>query len=246
MSQPSLFHYQLFPYAFQSAHLVDEGFHDDDGHHREKLAIFLYTVNLEDDEPLAEQVDVLRGVEQEVVASVPVILPHGGEHIVDVEIGLLHLYLTFCQFAAVVVAHILIEGVERGDDAPVSPDTLDIGVHRTAQFTAFRLRHFVVLRLPERQQQCLDAVLLLHVKHVIIGVERVERNRFLLRVGEVHAVRPVCLAPDHFAQALIGVSRVHQYHVRTLLVVLPHEVVHKEGFAAARRTQHELVAVGGD
>ena len=30
----------------------------DDGHHREKLAIFLYTVNLEDDEPLAEQVDV--------------------------------------------------------------------------------------------------------------------------------------------------------------------------------------------
>ena len=91
MSQPSLFHYQLFPYAFQSAHLVDEGFHDDDGHHREKLAIFLYTVNLEDDEPLAEQVDVLRGVEQEVVASVPVILPHGGEHIVDVEVGLLHL-----------------------------------------------------------------------------------------------------------------------------------------------------------
>ena len=29
---------------------------------------------------------------------------------------------------AVVVAHILVEGVERGDDAPVSPDTLDIGV----------------------------------------------------------------------------------------------------------------------
>jgi len=25
---------------------------------------------------------------------------------------------------------------------------------------------------------------------------------------------------------------------------LPHEVVHKKGFAAARRTQHELVAVG--
>ena len=210
------------------------------------LAIFLYTVNLEDDEPLAEQVDVLRGVEQEVVASVPVILPHGGEHIVDVEVGLLHLYLTFRQFAAVVVAHILVEGVERGDDAPVSPDTLDVCVHRTAQFAALRLRHFVVLRLPERQQQCLDAVLFLHVEHVIIGVERVERNRFLLRVGEVHAVRPVCLAPDHLAQALIGVSRVHQHHVRTLLVVLPHEVVHKKGFAAARRTQHELVAVGGD
>ena len=48
----------------------------------------LYTVNLEDDEPLAEQVYVLRGVEQEGVASAPVILPHGSEHIVDVEVGL--------------------------------------------------------------------------------------------------------------------------------------------------------------
>ncbi len=69
---------------------------------------------------------------------------------------------------------------------------------------------------------------------------------FLLRVGEVHAVRPACLAPDHAAQALIGVSRVHQHDVRTLFVVLPHEVVHEERLAAARRTQHELVAVRGD
>ena len=58
----------------------------------------LNTVNLEDDEPLAEQVDVLRGVEQEVIASSPVILPHGGEHIINVEVGLLHLYLTLRQF----------------------------------------------------------------------------------------------------------------------------------------------------
>ena len=119
---------------------------------------------------------------------------------------------------------------------------LDIGVHRTAQFAAFRLRHFVVLRLPERQQQCLDAVLLLHVEHVIIGVERVERYGFFLRVGEIDTVRSACLAPDHPAQALIGVSRVHQHDVRTLFVVLAHEVVHEERLAAARRTQHELVA----
>ena len=37
-----------------------------------------------------------RGVEQEVVASAPVILPHGGEHVVDVEVGLLHLDVTLC------------------------------------------------------------------------------------------------------------------------------------------------------
>ena len=34
--------------------------------------------------------------------------------------------------------------------------------------------------------------------------------------------------------------------MRTLLVVLPYEVVHEKRLAAARRTQHELVAVGRD
>ena len=236
MSQPSLFHYQLFAHAFQTAHLVNKGFHDDDGHHREKLAILLYTVNLEDDEPLAEQVDVLRGVEQEVVASAPVILPHGGEHVVDVEVLLLHLDVTLRQFPAVVVAHVLVESVERRHDAPVCPDALDVGTHGTAQFPAFGFRHLVVLRLPERQQQRLDAVLLLHVKHVVVGVERVEADGLLLRVGEIHAVRAARLAPYHLAQSLIGVSRVHQYHMRALLVILSHEVVHEERLATARRT----------
>ncbi len=243
MSQPSLFHDKLFPHPFQPSHLVDEGFHDDDRHDRKKLAVFLYAVNFEDNEPLVEQVDVLRGVEQEVVTPAPVILPHGGEHVVDVEVGLLHLDVTLCQFLAVVVTHILVEGVERRHDATVRLDTLNVGTHGTAQFAALRLRHLVVLRLPERQQQGLDAVLLLHVEDIIIGVERVERYGLFLRVGEVHAVRSACLAPDHAAQALIRVSRVHQHDVRTLFVVLPHEVVHEERLAAARRTQHELVAV---
>ena len=35
-----------------------------------------------------------------------------GEHVVDVEVGLLHLDVTLCQFLAVVVTHILVEGVE--------------------------------------------------------------------------------------------------------------------------------------
>ena len=35
----------------------------------------------------------------------------------------------------------------------------------------------------------------------------------IFRVGEIHTVRSACLASDHAAQALIGVSRVHQYHM---------------------------------
>ena len=107
---------------------------------------------LKDNEAFAEQIDVLRGVEQEVVTSAPVILPHGGEHVVDVEVLLLHLDVTLRQFPTVVVAHVLIESVERGDDAPVCPDALDVGTHGTAQFPAFGFRHLVVLRLPECQQ----------------------------------------------------------------------------------------------
>ena len=33
----------------------------DDSHDGEQFAVLFYTVNLEDDEPLAEQIDVLRG-----------------------------------------------------------------------------------------------------------------------------------------------------------------------------------------
>ena len=158
------------------------------------------------------------------------------------KVGLLHLDVTLCQFLAVVVTHILVEGVERRHDATVGLDALNIGTHGTAQLAALRLCHLVVLRLPERQQQGLDAVLLLHVEDVIVGVERVERYGLLFRVGEIHAVRSACLASDHAAQALIGVSRVHQYHMCALLIILAHEVVHEERLAAARRTQHELVA----
>ena len=66
------FHAKLFPHAFQPPHLVDDGFHDDHGHDGEQFAIFFNRIYLEDDEPLADQVDVLRGVEQEIVTPAPV------------------------------------------------------------------------------------------------------------------------------------------------------------------------------
>ena len=48
----------------------------------------------------------------------------------------------------------------------------------------------------------------------------------------------------HLAQALVGVTRIDQHHVGALFKVLADEVVHEERLAAARRPQHELVAVG--
>ena len=39
MSQPSLFHDKLLSHTFQTPHLVDEGFHDDDRNHGEQLGV---------------------------------------------------------------------------------------------------------------------------------------------------------------------------------------------------------------
>ena len=51
---------------------------------------------------------------------------------------------------------------------------------------------------------------------------------------------------DEPAQPLVAVSRIHQQDVCTLLVIVAHEMVGKEGLAAARRPQDEFVAVCRD
>ena len=225
---PRLFHDELLAHTFEPPHLIDESLHDDDGHHGEEFAVLLDAVDLEDDETLGKQVDVLRRIEQEVVTSAAVVLPERGEEVVDVEVGLLHLDVACLQLLTVGAFHVLVKGVEAGRDAPVGAYQLHIGGHGAAQLGGLGLGDFLTLALPQREQQRLDAVLLLHVEDVVIGVEGVERDGLLFRVGEVDAVRPACLAPYHLAEPLIGVARVHEHHVRALLVVLAHEVVHEE------------------
>ena len=243
---PRLFHDELLAHTLEPPHLAYERFHDDDGHHGEEFAVFLDAVDLEDDETLGEQVDVLRRIEQEVVTSAAVVLPERGEEVVDVEVGLLHLDVACLQLLPVGAFHVLVKGVEAGRDAPVSANQLHIGGHGAAQFGGLGLGDFLTLALPQREQQRFDAVLLLHVEDVVVGVERIERDGLLFRVGKVDAVRPARLAPYHLAEPLIGVARVHEHHVRALLIVLSYEVVHEERLAAARGTEHELVAVGDD
>ena len=51
---------------------------------------------------------------------------------------------TAYQLAAVVVSQVLVETVETRHDIPVGADTLDIGVHGTAQLAALGLRDLVI------------------------------------------------------------------------------------------------------
>ena len=114
-----------------------------------------------------QQVDVLVRVQQEVVAPALVILPQRGQEVVDVEILPAHLDVPCRQLLPVIVQHVLVEGIERGGDVPVLLYPADVRRHRTAQLAALRLRDLLVLALPQRQQQRLDAVLLLHAELVV-------------------------------------------------------------------------------
>lgn len=59
MSQTCFFYENHLSDTFQPAHLVDEAFHDNDGHNREKVFVVLYGINFKDYESLAKKVNIL-------------------------------------------------------------------------------------------------------------------------------------------------------------------------------------------
>ena len=143
------------------------------------------------------------------------------QEIINIEIFPAYLDVPFLQFRPVIIQHILVEGIEAGNNTPVLLYLLDIRRYRTAQLTAFRFRDLVVLTLPEGEQQRFYAVLFLHVELVIVRKERIETDRFLFRIRVINPVRPLCFPVYHFAQTLIRVTRIDQYDMAVLFVILP-------------------------
>ena len=60
---PSLLQEYHLADALQPTHLVDEGLHNDDGHYREEYLIVLDVIQLKDDKPLVQEVQLLVGVQ---------------------------------------------------------------------------------------------------------------------------------------------------------------------------------------
>ena len=81
----------------------------------------------------------------------------------------------------------------------------------------------------------LDGLLLFDVKHTVLHVERIEGYRIALLIGEIDAVLAMRACMDKAAQSLIGISRVHQQHMRSLFIILAHHVVGEKRLPAARR-----------
>ena len=128
----------------------------------------------------------------------------------------------------------------------IRPDKFDVGAHGRTKFARFGLGDVFIGTFPQGKQQGTDALPLLHIIDVIIGIEGIEGNGMLISVGKIDPVLALGLAVDKLAQALIAVTRIDQEHVCPLLVILAYHVIGEERLATARRTEDKLVAVGND
>ena len=201
-------------------------------------------VQLEDNKAFVQQVQFLVGVEQVVILAALVI---GFKHVQEaVNVKVLFPDILPFKLSAVFVPDKLVERVEAGCYRPVARDTFDIGTYRIGQRHFFRpLRGFIV-PLPKGEYKGLDTLFLLDVKYPVLDIERVERYRVLVGVGEINPVLAVRAVVDKLGQPQVTVTRIYQQHVRPLLVILTHHVVGKETLPAAARPKYELVAVGRD
>ena len=204
---PSLLDEDDLPYSFQTPHLVDEQFHNDDGRDREKDGMILNRINFEDDKACIQEVELLVRVQQVVVFATFVVRLQHVEKIGQVKILFPDLFLT--KQCRIVGGEVLVKAVERRNDTIVRLDTLDKERHGIGKGDLLRTGGRLVVFLPQREQQCLDALPLFHVEYLIRRVEGVEADGTLVRVGKVDPVLTLCLVAYHLTQALIAVSRVH-------------------------------------
>jgi hypothetical protein len=80
----------------------------------------------------------------------------------------------FFQHLAVFGSHKLIEGIEAWNDVAFLFQFTDVERHGIRQSNLFRSCGRLVVLLPKRQEQCLDALSLLDVKDLILGEEGIE------------------------------------------------------------------------
>ena len=201
-------------------------------------------VQFKDYEAFMQQIQLLVGVQQIVILATLVI---GFKHVQEVvDVKILFPDVLLFKLSAVIIPNKLVERVEAGRYRFIPRDTFDIGTYRIGQRHFFRpLRGFIV-PLPQGEYKGFYTLFLFDVKYPVLDIERVERYRVLVGVGEINPVLAVRAVVDKLGQPQVAVTRIDQQHVCTLLVILAHKVVGKERLPATARPKYELVAVGGD
>ena len=180
MSQSCFLNQYHLADALQPTHLVDEGLHNDNGHYREEYLIVLDVIQLEDDKPLVQEVQLLVGVQEEIIFATFVVRLQDIEESPYIEV-LLACTLLF-KYLLILVTDKLIEGVERGLDALVGTNTLQEKIHRIGERHLLGSRRWLIVPFPQREDKCLDGLRLLNVEHTVLDIERIEGYRITLLV----------------------------------------------------------------
>ena len=183
---PSLLQKNHLADTFQPTHLVNEGLHNDDGHYREEYLVVLDVIQLEDDKPLVQEVQLLVGVQEEIILATLVIWFQDIEESPHIEVLLA--CTLFLENLLILVTDKLVEGIERGLDALVSADTLQEEVHGIGECHLLGSRRWFIVPFPQREDKRLDGLLLLYIEYTILDIERIEGYRVALLVGEIDAV----------------------------------------------------------
>ena len=201
-------------------------------------------IQLKDNEAFMQQIQFLVGVQQVVVLTATIVRFKHVQKIVNVKI--LFPDVLLFKLLAVIIPDKLVERVKAGRYRTVFAYQFDIGTYRIGQRHFFRPFGGFIVPLPQGEYQGLDTLFLLDVKYPVLDIERVERYRVLVGVGEINPVLAVRAVVDKLGQPQVTVTRIDQQHVRTLLVILAHHVVGEEGLTRPARPKYELVSVGRD
>ena len=191
-----------------------------------------------------QQIQLLVGVQQIVIFATLVIRFKHVQEVVDVKI--LFPDVLLFKLSAVIIPDKFVKCIEAGRYRTVFAYQLDIGTYRIGQRHFFRPLGGFIIPLPQGEYKGLDTLFLLYVEYPVLDIERVERYRVLVGVGEINPVLAVRAVVDKLGQPQVAVTRIYQQHVRALLVILAHHVVGEERLPATARPKYELVAVGGD
>ena len=199
-------------------------------------------VQLKDNEAFMQQIQFLVGVQQVVVLTATIV---GFKHVQEARnVKILFPDVLLFKLSAVIITDKFVKCIEAGRYRTVFAYQLDIGTYRIGQRHFFRpLRGFIV-PLPQGEYKGLDTLFLLYVEYPVLDIERVERYRVLVGVGEINPVLAVRAVVDKLGQPQVAVTRIYQQHVRTLLVILTHHVVGEERLSRPARPKYELVSVG--
>ena len=230
--------------AFQPPHLRDEGLHDDERHHRQQRPVRGDVVQLEDDETLVQQIQLFVGVQQVVVLAALIVRFQHVQEVFEVEILLPHALLL--QKPPVVGFDELVKGIERGDDGAVGAELREVEVHGVRERYLLRACWLLGFPFPKGQQQRLERLALLHVVHSVLDIEGIEGDGRLLGVGEIHPVAAFGLGVNQRAEPLVGVARIDQQDMRSLLPVLTNQMVRQITLARARRPEDKFIPIRDD